>query len=255
MSFAYIKSYIILLLLSLCSLSNGQENYDLIEEQANNQLIISGFGGRTIPVAAFAENVEISNIGAGASMLFLVDKDLPLYAGFSLCNYEYGSRSLISAFSFDDVFSVYQQETSNNIFIGNVIFSARPDFGWSIKPYLEGFFGTINMNTKTELTDLNVSDEPFDRYVDLGTWSLSLGASVGLNIPIPIVNERLSLDLKCSYYKGTAVDYYVERENNDIIPSESIDYFEQKSSITDLILPQLGISFTFGPRLMDAFEE
>lgn len=251
----FTKLFSSLVLLFFAHFVNAQRAEVDVVPLEPGHIIFSAYGGMTLPLSTFAENLPASSIGAGIDMLFLVDADLPLYAGFSLGNYEYGREILISELTIDDIFSVYEQQTFNSIFIGNILFSVRPDLGWGIKPYAEGFFGTVNMNTRTTLADLNVSSEPFDRYLNVGTWSFSIGAALGLEVPFPVLHDKLSLNFKCSYMKGTAVDYLVSAQEEDVFADESIELFEEKNSITDLILPQLGISFTFGPRLIDAFEE
>ncbi|HHH50677.1 MAG TPA: hypothetical protein ENK52_06840 [Saprospiraceae bacterium] len=190
----------------------------------------------------FRQNLNTQGIGASAFFLVSLPQKIPIYIGLELGGITYDRANTQYATNLDGFLVQVQEETAPSIFMGHGIVRLELPTNFFAIPYIEGMFGFKNLYTRTKLKDLGVSeDNVISNSLEDGDWAFSYGATLGFSIPIGW--NRMAIDLKCSYLLGTASDYFVRKTNLSTIPDQPIDYFELKNSTTDLLLPQIGITF------------
>ena len=138
-----------------------------------------------------------------------------------------------------------ETETRNTIVTAHLQMRFYPELNIFIEPYFEGLFGMKSIYTRTILTDITNANETINSQFDESDFALSFGAAVG--VEIPVIKEYLSIDLKCAYLKGRSAEYFARIEDgNNANFLTPLDAFEIKNSITDLLVPQIGVTFLIG---------
>ena len=98
--------------------------------------------------------------------------------------------------------------------------------GWNI------FFSTVEVERLTYFSNYNSSYSNSSK----AHWALSYGAAGGMDISLNKRNE-IGLELKVAYLMGSYTKYLV----NPYIDSNGNASFEEKSSRTDMLIPQAGV--------------
>ena len=227
----------------------GQAQEGEEERFVDDRVLISGNLVVGVPVGAFRDKVKMGGVGWGGSLLIMIDKSLPVYAGIDLNGYNYDREAGTFLLNLDGFWTNVEMETRTNVFTGHGLFRIAPRIPFFLKPYFDGMLGVKNLYTRTLFYDLDSGDdEPFDRLIEQGDWAFSYGGAIGIKIPLNIYQGRagISLDLRCTYMKGAAADFLVRRDDGGVGAQEPVDFFELKNSATDLLMPQIGIMITFG---------
>ncbi len=203
-----------------------------------------------IPLNKFKEN--LNTIGVGASGSFLIrtnpSSNIPVFAGLSGGVVTYDSESQNQIIIIDGATIDARLITRNSVFFGHGIFRVLPPVNISVQPYFDGMIGFKNLYTRTTLEDREFAaeDGSIESYIEQGDWAFSYGGAVGAQILVG-GNESLfiMLDARVSYLVGNAADYLVRIEDPNVQIVDTIDAFEEKNSTTDMMIPQLGVTFIF----------
>jgi opacity protein-like surface antigen len=136
-------------------------------------------------------------------------------------------------------------ETTSNILFLHGMLRIKPDVNFFVQPYFDGLIGYKVLYTRTKLVDL-LADE--DRVLESETnqsdWAFSYGGAIGVQIDLSR-RKNIYLDLRCAYLPGASAQYLVRREDTGQVFDEPIEAFEEKSSPTAVLLPQIGVTFEF----------
>lgn len=245
-----IRIFSILLVMYCWNCSDIWGQKEEIFENNDPVVILTGNIVGGIPSGAFSEKLNTGGVGAGGSILALVNRNFPVYLGLEINGFNYDTQSGTFLLNIDGFQTNVEMETKPRIFNVLGLFRMMPRTNFFLKPYFDGMFGVKNLSTRTLFYDLDSGDEdPFDRINEQSDWVLSYGGAIGLAIPIKnrFGNPGMAIELKCTYLKGAAADYLVRRDDSSVSnATEPIDFFETKNSATDLILPQIGFVFYFG---------
>jgi len=229
-------SIIILLVLIVSTFAYGQEE----EERGRAPFYINGNIQVGIPQNDFYDVLGKVGIGGGGAIMFRLQKRMPLYAGIDISVISYDSES---DFFFDN-FGEFELETRANIFLGHGLLRFEPEINFPIQPYVDGMIGFKNLYNRTKTIDTETREE--DTLESNGDWAFSYGGSVGLQIPLA-ADGAIMLDLRCAFLRGTVANLLVRREDlTGVQVVDPIDVFEEKNSSTDVLLPQIGVTFSLG---------
>jgi len=231
------KKYLLFLLFTLSFLSLHAQDEIGVETKTKNKATanLNGFAG--IPIGVFKERQNKTGFGWGGNVLFEVRKPVSIGFDFTWQEYDDESDFFIEFDEFGNAFDT-EEETSHHILGLNGLIHLEPEVNFFIQPYLEGTFGFNRFYTKTVLTDA-ATDEEFNTTNNHSDWALSYGGAAG--ILINLKQNLLFLDLKCSYRVGNTAEYYTRIEDANF--SVPLNNFEQKISPTNMLLPQIGITF------------
>jgi hypothetical protein len=208
-----------------------------------------------IPIDEFSNNLNDVGFGGGGLIVFKIG-ETPVYAGIELSGMIFDAETIDYTVNIGGFFEDYELKTNNSIFLGHAVFRFAPTITFPIRPYIDGMVGFKNLYTRTKLINLDDLDQDNneDSRIDSGDWAFSYGGAIGFQFNI-FGNPAITLDLRCAYLPGTNASYLVRKAGSDNeVFDEPIDAFEEKSSITTLLMPQLGITFNLGP-LSDKGEE
>jgi len=231
------KKYLLFALLSLSLLSLKAQDETISEEKTKNKATanLNAFAG--IPMGAFKEKQAEIGFGLGGNVLFEVRKPISIGFDFGWQKYDSDSEFFIEFDELGNPFDI-KEETSNHILGLNGLIHIEPDMNFFLQPYVEGTFGLNRFYTKTVLTDVSTNEE-FNTINNHSDWAVSYGGALG--ILINLRQELLFLDLKCAYRLGNTAEYYTRIEDaNFQIP---LSNFEKKTSPTNMLMPQIGITF------------
>ena len=199
-----------------------------------------------IPVGEFDDNVSTVGFGLNVSggigfagLPFMIGADL----GYMIYGFE--RRSVPFSTTIPDV--TVDVETTNNIVLGHLFFRLQPQQG-RFQPYLEGLFGFKYLFTRTSIKNISNGDDVASS-TNFDDFASSYGVGAGFDILISS-NQRengkslnISIHAGVKYLLGSNAEYLergsITRLNNgDVV-------FDVSRSRTDLVMPQLGATFTF----------
>lgn len=190
-----------------------------------------------IPMGLFQERQTKTGFGFGGNLLFEVRKPISIGLDIAWQKYDRDAAFFIEFDEFGDAFDT-EEETSNHIFGFNGLIHIEPEVNFFIQPYGEGTFGVNRFYTKTTLTDAT-TNEQFNTVNNNSDWSLSYGGAFGLLINV--WQDLLFIDLKCAYRIGNTAEYYSRIEDADF--TVPLNNFEIESSPTNMLMPQIGVTF------------
>jgi len=203
-----------------------------------------------IPLNNFKENLDRIAFGGGGYFLVRTNpsSNVPVFAGLSGRVLTYDSERqnqiiLIDGFSIDA-----ELTTRNSIFMGHGMIRILPPVNFSIQPFFDGMLGFNNLFTRTTLEEQGAfeEDNTIDSYIEQGDWALSYGGAVGFQMVVGGQGNMFFLiEGRCTYLRGNAADYLVRIEDPNVQITDTIDAFEEKNSTTDMLIPQIGVSFVF----------
>ncbi|MBK7870168.1 MAG: hypothetical protein IPJ74_05505 [Saprospiraceae bacterium] len=217
-------------------------NFILAQERSYPSFQLNGNFQMGIPLDEFRDNLD--DIGFGAGALFLVHlSDSPLAAGIELSLMGYASEKADYNVRVGGFLKEYELRTSSNIFLGHAVLRFQPKVNAFVQPYFDGMFGFKNLFTSSMLTDLDNS-ESTESNTDQTDWALSYGGAFGLQFRFSKTSD-IVLDLRCAYLPGQNANYLVRKEDpfSGFEYDDPLDAFEEKTSATTLLLPQIGITF------------
>lgn len=192
-----------------------------------------------IPVEAFRQNLDRNGFGGGGIFLLQL-KTLPVFAGLELSGITYDSESIRYTVNVGGFLTDYKLSTRNNIFLGHVVFRVQPEIRFPIRPYFDGMIGFKHLYTRTVLEEEDTDTTNGD--TDQKDWAFSYGGAAGIQLSL-FRNKSVTIDLRCAYLPGANANYLVRRENANGPFDDPLDAFEETSSPTTLLLPQIGVTF------------
>lgn len=231
-----------LILLGLAFLTSvfAQEQEDDAYDRQFPNLQMGGAFHIGVPLDDFRDNLD--QVGVGAGGFFLVNvNDSPLYAGFDLSGMAFESEDLRYEANIGGFLKEYELRTASSAFLGHLLLRFQPDVNFPIKPYFDGMIGFKNLFTRTTLTDRDIG-ETIDSGNDQRDWAFSYGGAFGVQIAFSQA-ANLVLDLRCAYLQGTNASYLVRAQDGVVNVNDPIDAFEERTSSTTLLIPQIGITF------------
>lgn len=200
-----------------------------------------------IPEGAFANSYDKYGFGGGGDLFFKLSQDMPFYVGinFSVMGFERYQQEFLVALP-GGFLQDYRLRASSNLFSSYLGFRVMPGEGW-FKPYAEGLVGFKNFYSTSRLDQQprnTNSWEEVDRDTK-GDWTPGYGGSAG--ILFFFGNSGIALDLKCSYLAGGNVRIHKLKAEIDPVAFETDPFsaFEQVRTPTNMLIPQLGVLFTF----------
>jgi opacity protein-like surface antigen len=216
--------------------------FAMAQERRNPAFQLNGNFQVGIPLDDFRANLNKEAFGGG--LLFVAhigDSPVALGAELSLMGYE--SESARYSMRVAGFVRDYEARTSSNILLGHAVMRFQPALHFPIRPYLDGLVGVKNLFTSTSLTDTSLGEQ-IDSGTDLSDWAFSYGGALGLQIAFS-KRADVMLDLRCAYLLGANARYLVRAPDplGGFNYNDPIEAFEQKSSSTNLLLPQIGVTF------------
>jgi len=194
-----------------------------------------------LPQGKFGENINYTGWGFGGNVMWQFKKDVPVYGGidFSFQNYDFQA---ITEVTFD--LEEYETKAKNSIVLSHIQIRYYPEIDFFIHPYVEGMIGVKSLLTRTILTDkTDGANDQINSQFESSDFAWSLGGAIGFEIPLS--KNHLFLDVRFAYLKGVSGEYYVRKEDDSVFV-QPIDVFEIKNSVTDLLIPQIGVKFLIG---------
>lgn len=205
--------------------------------------MIEGGGSLYFPQNAFARNVDHTLYGINIGGFAQVIKSQPLFAGFGLSFAGLGSFNSAINRQFDTG-PIEQWDSSTGSKIVGFHFTGRYflDIGsQDIMPFLELQAGSNFFYTSTNLTfpGSDESSSSFDKSDFIGFY----GGGGGLSISM---TDRIYLTTRVNVVFGQSGKYFIKaRDFLDNPFSETIDAFDLKQTSTDMILWNIGLTYTF----------
>ena len=229
-----------ILLLLTCSGIHSLTHAQTIQPRVSANLVLG------VPVGEFADNVD--NIGFGLNVTGGIGfNTLPFMIGLDFGYMIYGIERRSEPFSTTIPDVTVDVETTNNIVLGHLVFRVQPQQG-TFQPYLEGLFGFKYLFTRTSIKN-EFSDEQIASSTNFDDFASSYGAGAGIVFQI-FQNENQQTGRRTTillhggarYLLGSTAEYLekgsIERNNGELV-------FNVTRSRTDLIVPMLGVEFTF----------
>lgn len=193
-----------------------------------------------IPVSEFADNID--NGGAGLELtggIGLSPAPVMFGANLGFMIYGYERRTEPLSTTIPDV--VVNVETTNNIAYGHLLFRIQPQSG-AIQPYLDALFGFKYLFTRTSIENRRTNEE-FAASTNFDDFASSYGAGAGLDIRLSGGNRKsLLINLGVRYLLGGNAEYL---KKNSIRREDGQVLYDITRSRTDLVMPQLGVTFVF----------
>jgi len=264
-----IKNYLLLLLLTMFSIwllaqEEGEEYEDdeMVEEEYYDEpeynfkrtMLIGGNFQLGIPQRQLKRNLDKTSWGFGGSLLGKLRGDHPVFVGIDFSIQTFDSETLFEQELFNGVLEEFQITTKNHVMNTHFFVRYQPEFNFFIQPFVEGLLGAKWFYTRTVITDVNDnSGGNLSSDFDRGDWAASFGAAVGFQINLS--RNYLFLEGRCAYLKGTSAEYLVRRADDPGGYINPIDAFEPMNSVTDLLIPQIGLKFLIGTGNQNEEEE
>jgi hypothetical protein len=153
--------------------------------------------------------------------------------------------------------SITNTDVRSSVLMGHLVAKVAP-FKGVVSPYIDGLVGLKYFNSRVKVERITLSENSDNRRFLSGfgrayaesrynTWALSYGIGVGTTIRLvtqnagtKLITHNVKMHLGMRYLFGLEADYLAE---NAIISTDQGLRFEQRTSYTDLLMPQIGIRF------------
>ena len=221
-----------------------EEYYDEPEYNFKKTMLLGGNFQLGIPLGDMGRLLDKTSWGFGGSILGRLNAEKPIFAGFDLSVQTIDTESLIEEELINGILEQFRVTTKNHVLNAHFLVRYQPEVNFFIQPFVEGMLGTKWFYTRTAVTDANNSGETLSSDFDRGDWAASFGGAVGFQINLS--RNYLYLEGRCAYLKGTSAEYLVRRPDSSGVYIDPIEAFEPQNSITDLLIPQIGLKFLIG---------
>jgi len=250
------KNYLLLILISFCTLplsaqvavEEDEVDEEYLEEPEYNfkKTMMLGINFQLgLPQGAMKRNLDKTAFGFGGNILGNIGKESPIFAGLDFSIQTFDRESLIEAELVNGILEEFRVTTKNQVMNAHFLVRYEPPVNFYVQPFVEGMLGTKWFYTRTEVTDANGSaNETLSSDFDRGDWAASVGAAVGFQINLS--RNYLYLEGRCAYLKGTSAEYLARIPDNTSVFIDPIEAFEPRNSVTDLLIPQIGLKFLMG---------
>ncbi|MEO6683021.1 MAG: hypothetical protein ABIN48_09350 [Ginsengibacter sp.] len=191
-----------------------------------------------VPQGEYKDTDPDVGLGLRANFLYRPLLDIPLKFGVELGMMQKGSASQYFSGYVMGFYEEFKVSASNNIFSLLFLTRFKPERFGKITPFLDltagwnVFFSSVNVEKLTYYSSYNsgYSDNSKSR------WALAYGAVGGVDIPLG-KQDDIGLELKLAYMMGNNTKYLT----NPYINGNAEVTFQEKSSETDMLIPQIGI--------------
>lgn len=227
---------LLLLVLALAPLAQAQSTFQIS-------------GAVAVPQGAFAES--ISSVGGGISVSYLYQiRRTPVAVGIEGGAMLYGYERRREPFSLTIPDVNVAVTTSNNLAQGLAVLRLQVPNG-PIRPYVDGVIGVNYLFTETQVSDTccHGGDYPIASSTNFDDAALALGGGVGTQLRLHrgVSDEgrpfELLLDARVRYISGGTATY-LGRGDIDRFADGTIR-LSPRESRTDVLTPQLGMTFRF----------
>jgi hypothetical protein len=242
-----------LLVLALVTPSRAQ---DLTDETYAAPAPAYGFFdiglGLAIPNGDFRDQTD--NVGFGVNVAAGVgSRDLPFAVGVEGGFYVLGQHTDNVPLSTTVNRVFVDVQTTNNLAQGHVFLRMQPASG-AVRPFVEGLIGAKYLYTESSVQNEGWGDrEDVFRSTNFDDWAFSYGVGAGAAIELhrtrkPGADFRtLSLLVSARWTPGSSAQYLsdtdlYDRNNDGVVTTPD---FDVSRSRTDVIVPTIGVQFTF----------
>lgn len=193
------------------------------------------------PAGEFRDNLDSNGYGAGGQFLVSLGRS-PFYLGADVGFVTYGSESRRQPLSPSIPEIDLVVRTTNNIALTHLLFRAQAG-SEAVRPYVDGLVGFKYLYTRTSIRS-EFSDEAIASTTNLSDFTFSYGFGGGVQVRLARIGTGgdIALDTKVRYLRGTEAEYLregsIRRENGNI-------FFDARSSRTDVVSFQVGVTFRF----------
>lgn len=235
--------YTLPLLLVLFNLHLYAQEYD---DRPAYYFQMNGSFQMGIPMDAMSRKLpDAVAAGGGGSLLFQLKRGRPLFIGAETGWMRYDQENLEYTTYDSGIAEDYRLTTNARIILWHSMVRFKPFTGSIWQPYLDGILGFKTLSTKTKLYYLFDDEEEFvEGDTDLKDTAWSYGAGLGVQVLL-VNNPDITLDIRCAYLAGTNATYNVRNEDAQGPFEDPLEAFEERSSPTNMLIPQIGITFQF----------
>ena len=191
-----------------------------------------------VPINQFRDNTEAIGFGLGGYILFPVSES-PLHLGLDVNYQVYGSDSKTEEVLTNGFFDEYDITTNNNILLGHFVTRFKPKTDFLVQPYFDAMLGFKYLYTRSKITD-DQSSEPLETNTDFYDWAFSYGGAGGIHVGL---GDVIKLEFRVLYLNGSKAKYLEKGSIQQDPNNPNLLIFDTKKSRTDMIIPQLGITF------------
>jgi hypothetical protein len=203
-----------------------------------------------VPTGEFSERLD-GAIGYGLTGQFIYHiPRIPVGVGAELGFLVYGQETIRERFGSGGLGRVEVDViTTNNIGFGHLLFRLQPPAG-TFRPYADGLIGLNYLFTQSRIQDVRGGDRPeIAASTNFDDIAFSFGGGAGFQaLLLDRVSEtgqrgQLLLDVRLRYMRGQEADYLKRGSIRETATGEL--EFDVERSRTDLLMPQVGVSFRF----------
>lgn len=192
----------------------------------------------SLPQGEYKDVNPDAGFGLRANFLYRPLPDIPLKFGVELGLQEKGRAAQYFSGYLGGFYDEFKVTATNNIF--NLLFVTRfqPQKFGKITPFVDltagwnVFFSTVDVERITYYSSYNSGYSQSSK----SRWALTYGGTAGMDIPLGKKDE-IGLEVKLAYLIGNNTKYLT----NPYINSNAEVSFQEKTSNTDMLIPQAGI--------------
>ena len=237
---------LLFVLLNLHLYAQEFEDVQEFEDRPAYYVQMNGSFQMGIPMDAMRRQLpDAIAAGGGGSLLFQLKRGYPLFIGAETGWMRYDRESTEYTTFDSGVAEDFRLTTNTRVILWHSIVRFKPFTGSIWQPYLDGIFGFKTFSTKTRLYFLlDDEEELIEGNTNFKDTAWSYGAGLGVQV-LMVSNPDITLDIRCAYLAGTTATYNVRNEDAEGPFQDPLEAFEERSSPTNMLIPQIGITFQF----------
>lgn len=191
-----------------------------------------------VPQSEYKEVNPDVGFGLRVNFLYMPLVDIPLKFGIEIGLQEKGRASQYFSGNVMGYYDEFKVTASNNILSLLFVTRFQPVKFGKITPFLDltagwnDFFSTVDVERLTYYSSYNTSYSESSK----ARWALTYGVVGGVDIPLSKMDD-IGLELKVAYMMGNNTKYLT----NPYIDGNAEVSFQERSSHTDMLIPQAGI--------------
>lgn len=203
-----------------------------------------------IPQGQFADRLDGIGYGVSGDLLFHIP-NTPVGIGVEGTFVIYGRETIRERFGSGALGRVeVDVETTNNIALGHLLLRLQPPIG-AFRPYADALVGVNYLFTESRIGDVDFGDDQdiaSSTNFDDAAFSYGLGGGVMARVFSGTSEDTgrpygVFIDARLRYLRGGKAEYL--REGDIEADADGTPIYNTTRSSTDLLLPQLGVTFRF----------
>ncbi len=220
------KYILTLIIITIASISYGQKFSLSLDAQLS------------IPQNEYKDANPDAGYGLRTNVLYQTGKVVPIKFGLELGFQEKARATQYFSGYINGFYDDFKVSATSNIFSLMFLTRIQPGKFHKVKPFVDViagwnvFFSTVSVERLTFYSDYNSSYSNSTK----AHWAFSYGASGGVDIPLN-ARDDMGLELKVAYIIGSNTTYLTD----PYIRNDGSVSFAEKSSRTDMVIPQAGI--------------